>query len=104
MLNAGKLNKRVTLLKPTTGVDEGFGAEETWDEVTVWAEFMRPRFTSGALVGSGDATVITQGIRIRRRSVEKGWRVRYKGREYKVLHVDDSTPRETMLTTMEVYT
>lgn len=104
MLQAGKLNKRITLLKPVKGEDVGFGAETTWEEETVWAEFLRPRFASGAAAGSGDAVTITQGIRIRRRSVEKGWKVRYDGREYNVLHVDDSVPRETTLTTQEVQT
>lgn len=101
-MNIGKLDKRVTLLKPTYGKDHGFGAEKAWEEIPVWAEFMRPRFTSGAIVGSGDTTVITQGIRIRRREIDKGWKVKYGSREYNVLHIDESVPGETMLTTTEV--
>lgn len=103
-MNIGKLDKRVTLMKPIEDGSGSFDAETTWEETCVWAEFMRPRFTSGAFVGSGDATVITQGMRIRRRAVDKGWHVRYNGHEYNVLHVDDSVPRETMLTTTEVVT
>jgi len=103
-MNIGKMDKRVKLLRPTLGEDTGFGATATWEEIEVWAEFTRPRFNSGALVGSGDATVITQGIRIRRRAVDKGWKVRYGNTEYQVLHVDESVPGETMLTTTEVLT
>ena len=105
MIDIGKMDHRIELMKPVQDEDKGFGGKRSWISYAVWAEFLRPRFQVAAgAVGSGDAIMITQGIRIRRRAVDKGWKVRYGNTEYQVLHVDESVPGETMLTTTEVLT
>lgn len=87
----GKLNKRIKIYNYTRGQDDGFGAACEWTLVAeVWAEILRPRFTTGNMNGSADATLLTQGINIRRREVEKGWRVEYNGDMYEILHIDYS--------------
>lgn len=99
----GKLNKRIKLYNYTQGQDEGFGAAYNWNMVAeVWAEILRPRFTTGTMNGSADATLLTQGINIRKRLVEKGWRVEYNGDMYEVLHVDNSQPDFLTLTCRSV--
>ena len=103
----GKLNKRIKLYNCIRGQDTGFGAECEWTEVAeVWAEILRPRFTTGTMNGSADATLLTQGINIRRREVQKGWRVEYNGDMYEVLYIDYSQPDHLTLTcrTVEVKT
>lgn len=99
----GKLNKRIKLYSYTRGQDNGFGAEREWALVAeVWAEILRPRFITGTMNGSADATLLTQGITIRRRPVEKGWRVDYNGDMYEILHIDYSQPDSLTLTCRSV--
>ena len=50
------------------------------------------------------AVLITQGIRIRPREIEKGWHVEENGRTYKVIDVDRSDPAVYVLTTEAVET
>ena len=103
MIRIARMNRRIELMRPVYGEDEGFGATKGYEcVVKVWAEFLRPRFTQTDAMGSGVATEITQGIRIRAREVGKGWKVRHGADKYYVIHVDDSTPGETILTTKEV--
>ena len=101
----GKLDHRITLLHYTImAPDDGFGAAKEWVEVaTVWAQVHPPKIQSGAMVGSGEAVVITQGVTIRKREdITKGWRIRLDGRLYNVLHVDSSKPAQLTLTTKAV--
>ncbi|WP_313991507.1 head-tail adaptor protein [uncultured Selenomonas sp.] len=103
MIRAGRLNRRIDIMRPIYGEDDGFGATTGYERVArVWAEFLRPRFTQTDSMGSGVTTEITQGIRIRARDIGKGWRVRHGLNEFYVLHVDDSTPGEIILTTKGV--
>ena len=105
MIDIGKMDHRIELMKPVQDEDKGFGGKRSWISYAVWAEFLRPRFQVAAgAVGSGDAIMITQGIRIRPHEVAKGWHVSYGMRIYKVLHVDDSVPGELILTCKEVVT
>lgn len=102
-MDIGKLNKRITLLQPVSTEDGRGGRSITWNEfMQVWAEFKRPRFAAGNIQGT-PAGLITQGILIRAHTaIRKGWRLRYNGQTYEVLHVDNSVPGEMMLTTQEI--
>lgn len=99
--DVGKLDKRVDLLKPVA-------AGRYMVAATVWAIFRRPGVRSGAMLGSSEAVVITQGITIRARNdVHKGWRIRYPagdktGDIYDVLHVDTSVRHELTLTCKDI--
>ena len=97
---------RIILMEPVIGDDEGFGSRSGYAPAAkVWAELLRPRIAAAATMGNGAATVITQGIRIRAPSeVKKGWKVRMQGAEFRVLHVDRTTPGEIILTTQEIDT
>ena len=56
-----------------------------------------------ANIQGAPAGLITQGMLIRPLSaIKKGWRIRYNGQTYEVLHVDNSVPREMMLTTQDI--
>lgn len=102
-MQIARMRHRVTLLKPIRVPDEYGGAKVEYEEVAVtWAEFLRPNFGHQGLRGNGDVLVITQGIRLRKTSVERGWRVRQCERIFDVLDVDSSVPGEIILTTQEV--
>ena len=99
--DVGKLDKRIDLLKPV-------GTNAYKVIATVWAIFRRPSIRSGAMLGSAEAVVITQGVTIReRKDVRKGWRIRYPagdktGTLYDVLHVDASVRHELTLTCKDI--
>lgn len=99
--DVGKLDKRIDLLKPVS-------ANAYKVIATVWAIFRRPGIKSGAMLGSAEAVVITQGVTIReRKDVHKGWRIRYPagdktGALYDVLHVDASVRHELTLTCKDI--
>ena len=100
MIRAARLRHRIELLRPIYGEDVGFGGVIGYtSEGMAWAEFLRPRFVQADAMGSGVATEITQGIRIRPRPIEKGWKVQRGAETFYVLHVDDSTAGELILTT-----
>lgn len=100
MLNIGKMSHRITIIKLELGEDEGFGGEATWKETaTVWAEFLNQRVSVSTDAGSGQAVIVTQGMRIRPCEIEKDWKVREGTHTYDVLDVDRSNSGYYMLTT-----
>lgn len=100
MLNIGKMSHRITIIKLELGEDEGFGGVATWtDTVTVWAEFLQQRVTVATDAGSGQAVIITQGMRVRPCEIEKDWRVKEGNHVYDVLDVDRSNSGYYTLTT-----
>ena len=102
-MQIARLRHRVTLLKPIRAPDEYGGARLEYKEVTAtWADFLRPNFGHQNLQGDGDVLVISQGIRLRKTTVERGWRVQHGDRLFDVLDVDESVPGEVILTTQEV--
>ena len=102
-MKVSRLRHRVALLKPIRAPDEYGGARVEYEDVaSVWADFLRPNFGHQNLQGDGDVLVISQGIRLRKTTVERGWRVQQGDRLFDVLDVDESVPGETILTTQEV--
>lgn len=103
MIEISKMRHRINLQKPDSTADEINGYETTYTTMqTVWAEFLKPGFVSKTVLGDAAAVEITQGMRIRTTAVEKGWHVMEGDRTFEVLHVDDTTPGEKILTTIEV--
>lgn len=98
-----RLTKQVDIYQPTSTADGQGGRIETMTlHSTVWAEFKKPRFSTGEWQGA-QATIITQGISIRDiTAIRRGWQVRWNGLIYEVEDVDRSTPGEAVLTTVEV--
>ncbi|MGE9943510.1 head-tail adaptor protein [Phascolarctobacterium succinatutens] len=102
-MKVSRLRHRVALLKPIRAPDEYGGARVVYEEVaSVWSDFLRPNFGHQNLQGDGDVLVISQGIRLRKTTVERGWRVQQGDRLFDVLDVDESVTGETILTTQEV--
>lgn len=103
MINVDKMNRRVTLLRPESPLDEINGCDTTYIETReVWAEFLKPGFVSRAIFGDAAAVEVTQGIRLRPVEIAKGWRVKHGEHVFHVEHIDDTTPGELILTTSEV--
>ena len=104
-MEISKLSHRVTILRKSLGTDEGLGAPVTFtDDGKAWAELLQQRVTTGVVADDGAAVLITQGIRIRPRLIEKGWRICDKDHTYEVIDVDRSNPSVYVLTTQEVRT
>lgn len=100
MLNIGKMLHRITIIKLELGEDEGFGGTATWKETaTVWAEFLQQRVTVTTDASSGQAVIVTQGMRVRPCVIEKDWKVREGTHTYDVLDVDRSNSGYYVLTT-----
>ena len=86
-------------------IPDGMGGykAELVKKCTIWANFLRPKFTPKTMQGDGSNVEITQGISIRPiTEVKKDWLIKYKNSVYKILHVDSSTQGEVILTTTEV--
>ena len=100
MLNIGKMSHRITIIKLELGEDDGFGGTATWKETaTVWAEFLQQRVSVSTDAGSGQAVIVTQGMRVRPCEIEKDWKVREGTHTYDVLDVDCSNSGYYTLTT-----
>lgn len=103
MIVTSRMRHRIALRKPESVIDDIHGYDTSYTTIaTVWAEFLKPGFVSKAILGDSAAVEVTQGMRIRPATVEKGWRVAEGDREFDVLHVDRTTPGEVILTTIEV--
>lgn len=103
MIITSRMRHRINLRKPEDKMDDIHGYETSYTTVqTVWAEFLKPGFVSKTILGDAAAVEVTQGMRIRTTTIGKGWRVSEGEHEYDVLHVDDTTPGEMILTTTEV--
>lgn len=102
-MDISKLRHRVTILRKSLGTDTGLGAPVTFmDDGKAWVEFLQQRVTTGVVADDGAAVMVTQGIRIRPREIEKGWRVQDGGHIYEVIDVDRGNPAVYVLTTQEV--
>ena len=94
--DVGKLNRHIDLLRPVM--------QGKWKiAASVWAAIHRPGIRSGAMIGSAAAVIITQGVTIRQRSdIKKGWRIRYNGEIYDVIHIDSSVSGVLTLTCKDI--
>ena len=103
MVDIGKLRNRIMIQRKVRGADEGLGAPVTFeDDGQVWAEFLKQRISSGVIAGDGAAVLVTQGIRIRPREVQKGWRIVFGSHIFEIIDVDRSDPAIYVLTTQEI--
>lgn len=103
MIEIGKLRNRVTVQKKVRGVDDGLGAQVTFeDDGQIWAEFLKQRISSGVIADDGAAVLVTQGIRIRPHEVQKGWRIVSGSHIFEIIDVDRSDPAVYVLTTQEI--
>ena len=103
-MNIGKMDKRVTLLKPVRTPDGQGGRKKDFEPVaTVWAEFRKPKLVTAEMTGAVISDM-TQEISIRYRTdVKRGWRALYGDRVFDIIHPPYDYNREnTILVCREV--
>ena len=91
-MNIGKMNKRLQIVKNVkVAEDEGFGEKYDWQTIkTVWTEQLKQRITPIAQNGDGESVVVTQGFKVRKTDISKGYRVICNNITYDVVDVDTS--------------
>lgn len=84
-MQAGKLNRRITLQSRTATQDAAGQPVETWSDVAnVWAEIRHPSGLS-AIKGDGDVSIVKASIRIRYRAdVDAGMRIEHGASLYDI--------------------
>lgn len=95
---AGKLDRRITIqARTTTRGTAGSAVVSYADEATIWAE--RVDLTGGKLRASAALRAdASQVFRIRYRpTLTEQHRIRYNGRSYDILQIDEEGRREGML-------
>jgi len=99
----GRMDKRITLLKPVKIPDEMGGYKQTWENAgTVWAEFKKPSLSTVEAHGTV-VSEVNQEIAIRyREDVRRGWRVEYRNRTFTVEHTYDYGRESTVMICREL--
>lgn len=98
MLEAGKLDRRVTLLRSTTTTDDFGGEVHAWEEAgKVWASKQDVRDAERYSAAETGATVTTR-FQVRSssltRSIDARWRLQCDGLEYEIDAVKEIGRRE----------
>ncbi len=102
-MDIANFRHRITVFKKTLGEDIGLGAPVTFvEDGKAWAEFLKQRVSAGVIADDGAAVMITQGIRIRPRQIEKGWRIKDGDHMYEIIDIDRSDSFVYVLTTQEM--
>lgn len=97
-LDAGSLDKRVTLQRPGGGVDDGYTRTEGFaDHATVWAS-VRPGPGTERFANGENAATAPVVVRIRWSENVKGvdptWRLKFRGRPYDIKSVTEIGNRD----------
>lgn len=101
-MKIANMRHRIEIFKPVYSADGEYGQDVKYSaDGKAWAEILKPGFASAVLHGDGDAVRVTQGIRIRSRTIDAEWKVRWRGKVYTVVHVENRIPGEMILTTEE---
>ena len=106
MLQAGKLDQRITLLAPKAARGTSGGYQQQWEvRAECWAAV---RHLSGneraATKGAGGVVAVsgTEFITPWRGDVTERWAVLYRGQHYNIKHANDlMAKRETLILTCE---
>lgn len=102
-MDAGKLNKRIQVLKPVDTSDGQGGRSRDWAVAFVlWGSIKVPR-NSAIEVQAALASELKYEVVLRRtRAIRPGWRAECEGREYEVLHAYDGYDNATILQVREI--
>jgi SPP1 family predicted phage head-tail adaptor len=86
---SGRLDRKITLQKPTTSRDAYGGQATSWtDEATVWAQVQQQ--SGRELFAAGKLAEVDALFKIRYRSdVDETWQVVYDGRTYDIQSVKE---------------
>jgi SPP1 family predicted phage head-tail adaptor len=97
-MNAGRLDRRLTLQTRTVTKDADGGRVETWqDEKQIWAQLI-PASSNKAIVADAERESQTVMFKIRSMTIEASEnRLIYKGEKYEITGVDEDGPRGTYL-------
>ncbi|MDR6216174.1 phage head closure protein [Paracidovorax wautersii] len=106
-LDAGDLNRRITIQRKGAGTDDwGTPLPDAWDDVTkAWAS-IRNLSGLGAIKADAEASIVKTSIRIRYRTdIAAGMRVLHGGVNYSIVAVlPDAAGREHLDLVCEVVT
>lgn len=106
MLQAGKLDQRITLLAPNATRGASGGYRQEWEaRAECWAAVRHLNGTERAATkGAGGVVAVsgTEFITPWRDGVTERWAVLYRGEHYNIKHVNDLMgKRETLILTTE---
>lgn len=95
-MQAGKLDRRVTLLRPVAPVDDGYTVESSGFEIAGerWARYV-PAIASelyqhGAKDGQFPAVFDIRSCSLTR-TIDATWRIRFDGRDYRVIGLAEAS-------------
>lgn len=91
MPNAGALNRRVTIQRPSTTQDEYGQPTQDWqDVVTTWASIRAVTSKEVYTLGPGFTSQVTHTITIRYRpEIDSAMRINYRGRIFPIQAISD---------------
>lgn len=102
-MDAGKLNKRIQVLKPVNTADGQGGRSRDWAVTFVlWGSIKVPRSSAVEVQAALSSELKYEVVLRRNRAIRPGWRATLEGREYEILHAYDGYDNATILQVREV--
>lgn len=102
-MDAGKLNKRIQILKPVDTSDGQGGRPRDWAVAFVlWGSIKVPRSSAVEVQAALSSELKYEIVLRRNRSIRPGWRATLEGRNYEILHAYDGYDNATILQVREV--
>lgn len=86
---AGRLDRKITLQKPTTTTDEYGEEETTWDDFrSVWADIQKQ--SGREMFEAGKLAEVEIVFKIRYLSeITPEWRIQYDGKDFDITHIKE---------------
>lgn len=102
-MDAGKLNKRIQVLKPVDVSDGQGGRLREWAVAFVlWGSIKVPRNTAVEVQSALSSELKYEIVLRRNRHIRPGWQATSEGRTYEILHAYDGYDNVTVLQVREV--
>lgn len=102
MINAGKLNKRIKLLKPNKSIVSGKNTVTYEDFKTIWANVkqitLRESIQSNVEISTETYTVLCRYVE----GVGSDWCVSYRGFRYRIVSINTSISEGSMIIGIEL--
>lgn len=97
-MDAGKLNKRIQVLKPVDVSDGQGGRLREWAVAFVlWGSIKVPRNTAVEVQSALSSELKYEIVLRRNRSIRPGWHIECEGIKYEILHAYDGYDNATIL-------
>lgn len=102
-MDAGKLNKRIQVLKPVDVLDGQGGRVREWTvDAVLWGSIKVPRNSALEVQAAMSSELKHEVVLRRKRNIRPGWRISCEGRDYEILHAYDGYDNVTVLQVREV--